>query len=137
PVFGEGYAACFFILLIIAFFQEGNQAVHLHVEYGVILRRAGNNERRARFVDQDGIHFVNDGIVERPLDHILQRVFHIVAQIIKAIFIVGAVGNVSLINGTAFLVFLIVLNAADRKAKRFIHLAHPFRVAAGEVIVDR
>ena len=40
--------------------ELGRQLVDLHVEIGALVRRAGNDERRARFVDEDRIHFVDD-----------------------------------------------------------------------------
>ena len=35
------------------------------------------------------VHLVDDREVERPLDHLFARVFHVVAQVIEAELVVG------------------------------------------------
>ena len=70
------------------------------------------------------------------LDHVLQPVFHVVAQIVEAEFVVGAVGDVAGIFVLALLVVEPVDDDADGEAEELVDLAHPFGVAAGEVVVD-
>src|SRR5262249_3796653 len=97
--FGEGGGAMFFIDGVIAggvLFtrlapfdhfaanQLGNDAVDLVVLVGGLFTRAGNDERRARFVDEDGVYFVDDGVLVDTLDAILQAKLHIVAEVIEA-----------------------------------------------------
>jgi hypothetical protein len=74
--------------------QVGDDAVDLVILVGGFLAGAGNDERRARFVDQDGIHFVDDGEVVAALHAVFQAELHVVAQVIEAEFVVGAVGDV-------------------------------------------
>ena len=62
------------------------------------LSRTGNDERRARFIDQNGVHFVNQAIMKRPLHHLIDRRHHIVAQIIKTEFIVRPVCDIGRIR---------------------------------------
>ena len=40
------------------------------------------------------VHFVDDGEVVAALDHLFGRIFHIVAEIVEAELVVGAVGDV-------------------------------------------
>jgi hypothetical protein len=54
------------------------------VEIGAVVERAGNDQRRARLVDQDGVDFVDDGEGMPALHHLLELVLHVVAQIVEA-----------------------------------------------------
>ena len=101
-------------------------------------RRAADDERRARFVDQDGIDFVDDRVVITALHLLLARRGHaVVAQIIETELAVRSVGDVHRVLLAADIGRLIVLNAADGQAEETVKLAHPFRVAPGQVIVHR
>ena len=70
------------------------------------------------------------------LDHVLEAVLHVVAQIVEAVFVVGAVGDVAGIGLLALGVVEPVHDHADGHAEEAIDLAHPAGVAAGEVVVD-
>ena len=70
------------------------------------------------------------------LDHVLQRVLHVVAQIVEAEFVVGAVGDVAGIGRLALGVVEAVDDDAGGHAEEAVDLAHPFGVALGEVVVD-
>ena len=52
-----------------------HQGVDVCVELGAVLERAGDDQRRARFVDQDRVDFVDDGEVMAALDHLVERYF--------------------------------------------------------------
>ena len=52
--------------------QLPGDAVGPGVAGHVVVRRAGNDQRRPRLVDEDVVHLVDDGEVQRPL-HLLQR----------------------------------------------------------------
>ena len=75
--------------------QVRDDLVGLVILVGRFLARAGNDQRRAGFVDQDGIHFVDNGEVMPALHAVLQVELHVVAQVIEAEFVVGAVGDVA------------------------------------------
>ena len=70
------------------------------------------------------------------LDHVLEPVLHVVAQIVEAVFVVGAVGDVAGIGLLALGIVEPVHDHADGQAEEGIDLAHPAGVAAGEVVVD-
>ena len=65
------------------------------VEVAAVFGRAGDDQRRARFIDQDRVDFVDDGEAVAALDHVAQRVLHVVAQIVEAELVVRAVGDVA------------------------------------------
>ena len=62
-------------------------------------------------------------------------VLHVVAQIVEAEFVVGAVGDVRAVGGAAFGVAQIVDDHADGQSQRAVDRAHPLRVAPRQVIV--
>ena len=70
------------------------------------------------------------------LDHVLQAVLHVVAQIVEAELVVGAVGDVAVVGLLALLVVEPVHDDADREAEEVVDLSHPFGVALGQVVVD-
>ncbi len=104
---------------------------------GRVRGRAGNDERRAGLVDEDGVHFVDDGEVVAALDLLVLGGGHaVVAEVVEAELGVGAVGDVAGVFGAAFPRRHLVLDAADGEAEEAVNGTHPLRVAAGEVIVD-
>ena len=70
------------------------------------------------------------------LSHLGELVLHIVAEIVEAELIVGAICDVSGIGAAAFVVVEAMHDDPGRDAEEMIDAAHPFGVAAGEIIVD-
>ena len=60
----------------------------------------------------------------------------VVAQVVEAEFVVGAVGDVAAIGGALFGRVLLVPDDADGEPEEAIDRTHPVRVALGEVFVD-
>ena len=134
--FGHADGALLLVDLVVGLVELGNVAVDGVVEFGAVVERAGDDQRRARLVDQDRVHFVDDRIDVAALDHVLQPVFHVVAQIVEAELVVGAVGDIAAVGLLALLVVQPVDDDADGETEERVDLAHPFGVAAGEVVVD-
>ncbi len=119
------------------------------VEVRGLLGGAGDDQRRARLVDEDVVHLVDDREVVHPdrlavladaaavLDLLLEGGGHVVAQIVEAELGVRAVRDVGGVGRALLLVGLVVLEHADGQAEAFVDRAHPVRVAAGQVVVDR
>ncbi|OQB57389.1 MAG: hypothetical protein BWX98_01567 [Candidatus Aminicenantes bacterium ADurb.Bin147] len=74
--------------------EAADHRVGLLVEIGRALARTGDDEGGPGFVDQDRVDLVDDGVIEGPLDQVRQPEFHIVAQVVEAELVVGAVGDV-------------------------------------------
>ena len=74
--------------------------------------------------------------MKRALDAILDAELHVVAQVVEAELVVGAVGDVGAVGVLALLVVEVVDDDADRHAEGLVDAAHPFGVAFGQVIVD-
>ena len=94
--------------------QLGNDFVDAVILVGGFLGRAGDDQRRARLVNQDRVHFVHDGEVVAALHALRQIVLHVVAQIIEAELVVRAVGDVGGVGGAALHVVQIVHDHAHR-----------------------
>ena len=119
------------------------------VEVGRLLGRAGDDQRRARLVDEDVVDLVDDGEVVHGeglavladaaavLDLLLQRRGHVVAQVVEPELGVRAVRDVRRVGRALLLVGLVVLQHADGQPEALVDRPHPVRVAAGEVVVDR
>ena len=61
-----------FQLVVEAARKRAHEPVHLHVKIGGFFALARNDQRRSRFVDQDGVHFVDDGIGQISLHHLFE-----------------------------------------------------------------
>ncbi len=96
--FGVGSGAALLVLFVMLLGKLGDQRVDARVKLGRILGRTGDDERRPRLVDQDGVHLVDDGVMEGALDHFLQPELHVVAEVVESEFVVGAVGDVARIG---------------------------------------
>ena len=117
--------------------QLRHHGVDAHVQVGVVLGLAADDQRRAGLVDQDRIDLVDDRVVEAAGDAVGHLVDHVVAQVVEAELVVRAVGDVGGIGG----LLLVALHArhvdADAQTQEAVQAAHPFRVAPRQVVVDR
>ena len=118
-------------------FQPRDEEIRHLIQLGRFLALAGDDERRPRLVDEDGVDLVDDGECVPALDHLLLVDGHVVTQVVEAELIVGAVCNVGGVGCAALLGRQIVDDEADGQAQEPIDLAHPFRVALGQIVVDR
>ena len=134
--FGQRHRFLLFVEFVVFRLQRGHQGVDGLIKLGAVFQGARNNERGACFVDQDAVDFIDDAISVATLDHLVLAHLHVVAKIIKAQLVVGRVGHVASVLLLAFGIVEIVDDDADSEPQEFVDLAHPFAVAAGEVIVD-
>jgi hypothetical protein len=137
PGFGEVHGALLLIDIVVGLVEPRDEGVDRVVEVRAVVEWAGNDQRRARLVDQDRVNLIHDRIDVAALDHVLQPVFHVVAQIVEAEFVVGAVGHVAFIGRLALGIVEPMDDDADGEAEELVDLPHPFGIALGEIIVDR
>ena len=90
----------FFYSKVIILFQRPNEAIRLGVHIRGLVTFTGNDQRRSGFIDEDGVHFVDDGVVQFPLHHIFLVDHHVVSQVIKSIFVVGSISDVCVVRRT-------------------------------------
>ena len=100
------------VLFLLAL-QARHELVDAQVQLGALLRGAGDDERRARLVDEDGVHFVDDREREAALHAVFEPEREVVAQVVEAEFVVGAVGDVAGVRGALLGGALRVLDDAD------------------------
>ncbi len=134
--FGEIHRALLLVEIVMLLAEARDQQVDLIVKVGLVVGRSRNDQRRARLVDQDRVDLVDDRIGVPTLHHLRELVFHVIAQIVETVFVVGAVGDVAGISRLALLVVEAVHDDADAHPEELVDLPHPLGIAAGEVIVD-
>src|SRR5262249_12293689 len=133
---GQVDGALLLVEFVVGFAQPGNVGVDRVVEFGTVIERSGNDQRCARFVDQNRIDLVDDGVYAAPLHHVLEPVFHIIAQIIETELVIGAVSDVAVVLLLALFVVQPMHDDTDGQTQELVNLTHPFGVALGEIVVD-
>ena len=133
---GQVGGALFLINLIVLFREPRDELVDLHVQIRLVLRRAGDDEGRARLIDQDRIHLIDDGERMSALHHLRQLVLHVVAQVVETELVVRAVGDVAGVGLTTLVIVQPMDDHADAQTQKTVDAPHPLRIAAGEVVVD-
>lgn len=123
------------ILLVV---EIGDQRLQFAELVGRHRHRTRNDQRRTRFVDQDAVDLVDDGVVIIALDQLGGIIGHThVAQVVETEFAVRAVRDVAGVLGAALVRRLLVLQATAGQAEKVVDVAHPVRVAQRKVVVDR
>ena len=117
--------------------KHGGHGVHHLIKLHVVIGLAGNNQRRACFVDQNRIHFIHHGKCECALHFVVLVGYHIVAQIIKAKFVVGAIRDVGIVGALAEKRLHLAHNHTHAEAEKIIEWLHNARIAPGQIIVYR
>ena len=98
--------------------------------------RTRDDERRPGVVNEHRVHFVDHGVVVLALHQLLRVAGHVVAQVVEAEFVVGAVGDVSQVSLAAGIgVGLVLVDAIHRDAVELEQRRVPLRVALGQVVV--
>ena len=100
--------------------------------------RSADDQRCTGIVNQHGVDLVDDGvIVTRTLHHLFGCACHIVTQVVETELVVGAIGDVGVVCGTALSrVRLMLVDAVDGETQEVVKGSHPLRVTFGKVIVD-
>ena len=102
-------------------FQRGWDLINGFVEGGIFFRSPGNNQRRARLINQYRIDFVDDGEGQLTLQTIFCGKGHVRAQVVETEFVIGAINNVCLIGIPFLFGNLTRLNYPNSKAERFVN----------------
>jgi len=124
------------VLDLLTLGEPRDDDVDLVVEIDRNLRRTGDNERRPRLVNQDRVHLVDDRVDVLPLHHPFEIELHVVAQVVEAELVVGAVGDVGSVRFLALGIVHLVLDATNGEPEELIDPAHPIGIATREVVVD-
>jgi len=137
-LFGEHQTAVFFLQReVLLAFQHRDDRLNADVERRRLVGLAGYDERSPGLVDENGVHFVDDRVMQRPLHEMFLIELHVVAQVIEAELVVGPVGDVGPVGLLTLLVGQAVDDNANVQAEIPINGAHPLGVAPGQIVVDR
>ena len=135
--------------------EPRDEAGEREVQVVRLLRLAADDQRRARLVDEDVVDLVDDREAALALDPLVELEDHVVAQVVEPELVVGAVRDVrrvglgagdraqvdeALVGGRVAGLEderRVVGDHPDADAEEMEDRAHPLRVAAGEVVVDR
>ena len=119
-----------------ALVQGAHKAVHLRVQAGRIFAAAGDDQGSAGLIDQDGVHLVHDGVGVAALHHVGLVGHHVVAQVVKAELVVGAVGDIGVVGIPAGVAVHALHDQTNGQPQPAVELAHPLAVALGQIVVD-
>ena len=97
---------------------------------------AGDDQRRARLVDQDRVDLVHDREAIAALHALVQAHRHVVAQVVEPELVVRAVGDVRPVGRAPLRRRHVGLDQPDLQPEEPVDAAHPFGIALGEVVVD-
>ena len=106
------------------------------VELGGTIYRAGDDERGTGFIDKNRVDLVHDAEVVAALHHIIEGADHVIAQVVKAQLVIGAVGNVAIVGSLALWRAHLGQDDAHGQAKPAVDTAHHLGVALCQVIVN-
>ena len=97
-----------------------------------------NNQWCTGIIDQYGVHLIHHGIMVFTLHHFLRGMYHVVTEVVKAEFVIGAIRDIREIRFSAFFtVGLVFVNTIHRNTQPFEDCSVPFLVTTGQVIVHR
>ena len=135
--------AKFLLALVVVVFdlfahhQLRNDLARTRILVRSLVGGAGDDERSTCLVDEDRVHFVDDGIVVAALHAILDLKLHVVAQVVEAKLVICPIGDVGRVGGSPLIVVEVVDDYADRETEELVYFAHPLGVALGQIIVHR
>ncbi len=93
-LFGQGAGALFFVEFVVFGREFRHIFVDGIVEVGLVVDRPRDDERCARFVNENRVDFVNHREAVATLHHLRQVILHVVAEIVETQLVVGGIGDV-------------------------------------------
>ena len=123
-------------LVVLVADQGAGELGELVVPLHLVLRRAADDQRGPRLVDQDRVDLVNDREAVAALHAVLDRAGHVVAQVVEPELVVGAVGDVAGVGLATRVGPHLRQDHAGRQAQEVVDASHPLGVVLGQVVVD-
>ncbi len=97
---------------------------------------SGNDQRGSRFIDQYGVHLINDGIMKSAQNQLFLVDDHVITQIIKSQLIIGNISNITLVCRLSLLGGHVVQNDTNLQSQEFVYLTHPLRITLCQIVID-
>ena len=123
-------------LVVLVAAQPLHDAGEVAVPLARLAHPAADDQRGAGFVDEDRVHFVDDAVGMPSLNEVFGPHRHVVAEVVESDLVVGAVRDVRGVRRTALSREHVGLDESHRHPEEPVDLAHPCRIARGEVVVD-
>ena len=119
--------------------QSLGELIRLDVTAARLLRLARDDERCSRFVNQNGVHLVDDAeeVPLLPENEVVGVRAQVVAQVVEPELGVGHVGDVARVSHPALLVGVAALDEPNAQTEVAKHLSDPLAVSPCEVVVHR
>lgn len=99
--------------------------------------RVGDDERRSRLVNENGVGLVDDAVVQRGQHHLARVSGQVVPQVVEAELRIGHVRNVTAVGRALLLGRRTYAHHTHAEAQKLVHLSHDLRVAPREVLRTR
>ena len=122
--------------IVLILFQTADETVRADIFIGGLSFAAGNDQRCARFIDQDGVDFIDESEVQLAQYAVFDPGDHVVAQIVETDFRVGRIGDVAVIGFALFGRRHRVFVEADGQTEEAMDLSHPLAVTFRQIFVD-
>ena len=120
-----------------ALLQLADHLGELGVPLGRLVGRTGDDQRRARLVDEDRVDLVDDREVVATLDELVGVPRHVVAQVVEAELVVGPVRDVLEVLGAPLLGVHRRQDDAGLEPEGAVDATHQLGLVLREVVVDR
>ena len=101
------------------------------IDSGGFVALSGNDQRSSCFIDQDGVHLIDDGIVQTAQNQLILVDRHVITQLV-----VGHIGDIAAIGLLSLLGAHAIQNNAYRQSHEGIDLSHPLRVTLRQIVID-
>ena len=136
-LFGRCYLFLFFInSVVLALFHVGNNTGQNLIQLSGFFTGAGDNQRGTRFVNQDTVDLIDNTVIQLTLNHLIFINYHVIAQIVKAEFVICTVSNVCSICSLTVGEVHIMHNQTYRQTEELVNTAHILAVATCQIIID-
>ena len=121
---------------LLALSEAADGAGEILVGAGTLGAGTGDDEGRARLIDQDGVNLVDDGECVAALNALTGAQNHVVTQVVETELGVGAVCDIGIVSAALLIERHAILQQTDLELEEAVDMAHPLGVALGEIVVD-
>ena len=121
---------------LLALSEAADGAGEVLVGAGALGAGTGDDEGRARLIDQDGVNLVDDGECVAALNALTGAQNHVVTQVVETELGVGAVCDIGIVSAALLIERHAILQQTDLELEEAVDMAHPLGVALGEIVVD-
>ncbi len=137
PLFGWGDDSLLLVEVVVELtLKAPDDPGKAGVELGGVGETTADDQGCSGLIDEDGVDLVDQAEHVAALCLLVEGHGHVVTQVVKAKFVVGGIGDVTLV-GSCLLdpVARIWHHESHRQAQPAMDLSHPFCIPGGQVVV--